>query len=111
MVKQKHEHAKARLQSRQERRRRSQKRSFRARISAKTAEGSPPAMPTAAWTEGSSARRNGLAASSAEIVVGNVGRRLARRRATSSIRAFNIGLSGSIVMAKRPLASVYSCPQ
>ena len=71
-----------------------QKRSLRARISANTAAGSAPGMPTAAWTDGSSARRNGLAASSAAIVVGKVGRPSARSRATSSTRAFKNRIAG-----------------
>ena len=60
---------------------------------------------------GSSARRNGLAASSAATVVGKVGRPFARSLATSSIRSFRTGLPGSTVTANRPFASVYSCPQ
>ena len=79
-------------------------RSLRARISANTAAGSAPGIPTAAWTDGSSALRNGLAASSAAIVVGKVGRPSARSRATSSTLAFRTGLPGSMVMANRPFA-------
>ncbi len=58
-----------------------------------------------------SARRNGLSAFSAPIVAGIVGLPAASSFATSSARAASALLFGSMVLAKRILASVYSWPQ
>src|SRR6195256_3990769 len=88
-----------------------QDRFFRSRTSAKTCAAGRPARPTAAATAGTSARRKTLARFSAPIVVGIVGCPAATWRLASSARARRSGLSGSMVSAKRILASVYSWPQ
>src|ERR1700730_17459850 len=84
---------------------------FRSRISAKTCHAGAPASPTDLATSGRSARRNGLAVFSSPMVEGIVGLRSAPRRATSCSRADSAALPGSIVLAKRMLACVYSWPQ
>src|SRR5712671_2648423 len=88
-----------------------QDRFFRSRTSAKSCAAGRPARPTAAATAGTSARRKTLARFSAPIVVGIVGWPAATWRLASSARARRSGLSGSMVSAKRILASVYSWPQ
>ena len=88
-----------------------QKRFSRARISANTFQAGLPASPTDCATSGTSARRNGFAAFSAPMVAGIVGFPVARSRSTSSARAASAVLLGSMVLAKRILAAVYSWPQ
>src|SRR5579862_1034423 len=90
---------------------RGQKRFLRSRISANTFQAGLPARLTDFATSGASARKNGLAAFSAPIVAGTVGLPTARSFATSSARAASALLFGSMVLAKRILASVYSWPQ
>src|SRR5262252_7115867 len=88
-----------------------QKRFFRSRISAKTFHAGCPASPSDLASAASSARRNGLAAFSWPMVAGMVGLPAARSLATSSARAASALLPGSMVLANRILASVYSWPQ
>ena len=68
-------------------------------------------MPTAFATAATSARRNGLAAFSAPMVEGSVGLPSASWQAASRSRAASAALSGSMLLAKRMLAAVYSWPQ
>src|ERR1700678_327640 len=84
---------------------------LRSRISANTFQAGLPARPTDCATSGRSARRNGFSAFSAPIVAGMVGLPAALSRATSSARAASGLLFGSMVLAKRILAAVYSWPQ
>src|SRR6185437_2653572 len=84
---------------------------LRSRISAKTFQAGLPASPTDWATSGTSARRNGLAAFSAPIVAGMVDFPAPRSRLTSSARAASALLFGSMVLAKRTFACVYSWPQ
>src|SRR4029077_5850771 len=91
--------------------RRHQKRFFRSRISANTFQAGWPPRPSDLASSELSARRNGLAAFSAPIVAGMVGLPAARSFATSSARAASALLFGSMLLANRILASVYSWPQ
>src|SRR4029077_17736003 len=84
---------------------------FLSRTSAKTCAAGRPANPTAAATAGTPARRKTLARFSSSLEVGIVGWPAATWRLASSARARRSGLSGSMVRAKRILASVYSWPQ
>src|SRR5665213_2497727 len=84
---------------------------LRSRISANTFQAGLPERPRDFASSASSARKNGLAAFSAAIVAGMVGLPAARSFATSSARASSDVLFGSMVLAKRILAPVYSCPQ
>src|SRR5579863_5163925 len=88
-----------------------QNRFLRSRISANTFHAGLPDRPSDFATSASSARRNGLAAFSAPIVAGMVGLPAASCCLTSSARAASALLFGSMVLAKRILASVYSWPQ
>src|SRR5580698_11406909 len=84
---------------------------LRSRISANTCQAGLPERPSDFATSALSARRNGFSAFSAPIVAGIVALPAARSFFTSSARAASALLSGSIVLAKRILASVYSWPQ
>src|SRR5262245_59400401 len=84
---------------------------LRSRISANTRHAGLPASPTDFATSGTSARRKGFAAFSSASVEGMVGLRAARSLSTSASRARNAAFSGSMVLAKRILAPVYSLPQ
>src|SRR6266516_2952022 len=84
---------------------------FRSRISANTFQAGLPASPTDFATSGTSARRNGFAAFSEPMVDGMVGWCAARSFSTSFSRAVSAALAGSMVLAKRTLAFVYSWPQ
>src|SRR5262249_40178991 len=84
---------------------------LRSRISANTRDAGLPASPTDFATSGMSARRNGLAAFSSPMVDGIVGLRAAIRFSTCASRALSAALSGSMLLAKRILALVYSWPQ
>src|SRR5580704_9504856 len=88
-----------------------QNRFLRSRISANTFHAGPPDRPSDFATSASSARRNGLAAFSAPIVAGMVGLPAASCCLASSARAASALLFGSMVLAKRMFASVYSWPQ
>src|ERR1700719_861444 len=88
-----------------------QNRFLRSRISANTFHAGLPLRPSDFATSASSARRNGFSAFSAPIVAGIVGLPAASRCLTSSARAASALLFGSIVLAKRIFASVYSWPQ
>src|ERR1700680_2873142 len=88
-----------------------QNRFLRSRISANTFHAGLPDRPSDFATSASSARRNGLAAFSAAIVAGMVGSPAASCCLTTSARAASALLFGSMVLAKRILASVYSWPQ
>src|SRR6476620_2403187 len=84
---------------------------LRSRISANTFQAGLPASPTDFATSGTSARRNGFAAFSAPMVEGTVGSPAARSLSTSRSRALSVAFAGSIVLAKRTFAFVYSWPQ
>src|ERR1700722_595237 len=88
-----------------------QNRFLRSRISANTFHAGLPARPSDFATSAASARRNGLAAFSAPIVAGMVGLPAASCCLTCSARAASALLFGSMVLAKRMFASVYSWPQ
>src|SRR5580658_6002605 len=88
-----------------------QNRFLRSRISANTFHAGLPARPSDFATSALSARRNGFSAFSAPMVAGMVALPAPRSCFTSSARAASALLSGSMVLAKRILASVYSWPQ
>ena len=86
--------------------------SLRVRISAKTAAGFAPAMPTLFISAGSSARRNGFVAFSCAIVVGSVGLSAARSFSTSAdalLQRRVVRIDGHARTCA--FASVYSWPQ
>src|SRR5450755_868776 len=84
---------------------------LRSRNSPNTSAALAPFSRTLAATDGSSARRNTFARFSSPSNVGTVGLPSARKRLTSSARAFSAALSGSTVSANLTLAAVYSWPQ
>src|SRR6202790_1481084 len=88
-----------------------QNRFLRSRISANTFQAGLPPRPSDFASSALSARRNGLAAFSAPIVAGMVGAPAPISFATSSARAASALLCGSMCLAKRILAWVYSWPQ
>src|ERR1043166_1099543 len=81
---------------------------LRSRISAKTCHAGLPDRPTSLATSGRSARRNGFAAFSSPMNEGIVICLPATSVATSRSRSASAALSGSMVLAKRILAIVYS---
>src|SRR5437660_9215211 len=84
---------------------------LRSRSSPNTSAALAPFMCRFASTDGSSARRNTLHLFSSPKRTGIVGLFSARRRATSSARAFSAGLSPSTVSANLTFDAVYSWPQ
>src|SRR5205823_10803961 len=91
-------------------RRRHLKLSLRRRISPNTSASLFPCISSRIRISALSGLRNGLVLNSSSIVVGKVISPLARSAKTRSARCWSVRLEGSMVSAKRALASVYSCP-